>query len=151
MSQNHVPEPMPTSVFRAVQLMYASAGLTVLIAIIAIVSAPQVGVVHFGSTSVVESHTRQVVTAIFGAVVDGSIWLWMASKNKQGRAWARVTSTVLFAVFTVATVVDHTRSHPWFLALGVVTWLVALGATILLWLPGSGPFYRGRQELVTVR
>jgi hypothetical protein len=42
--------------------------------------------------SAVRSHTQQVVRAAFGGALYCAAWLWMARKNKDGRAWARILS-----------------------------------------------------------
>jgi hypothetical protein len=140
---------MPQPVFRAVQLMYTGATLTVLIAVVIIVVAPRVGVFRTGIMSpIVESHTQQVERTSFSAAVDCAVWLWMASRNKEGRAWARILSTVFFGVFCIGTVVDLREGAIEVRALDVLIWLVALAATIQLWRPESGPFYQKPLVLV---
>lgn len=135
---------MPQSVARAVGLMYAGAVLTVLTAVVIILVAPRVGVWHTGiSSPIVESHTRQVVKAVYAGAVQSSAWLWMARKNKSGRAWARVLSTIFFGLCCIATLLDLRTGAIEIRALNVVVFLVGLAATIQLWHPESGPFYRG--------
>jgi hypothetical protein len=148
---NPLAPATPQPVFLAVRLMYTGAALAVLLPIVSIVIAPQVGVFRVGSTSVVEFHTRQVGTAVFSGSVDCALWLWMAWKNKSGRAWARTLSTIFFAGFCVGMFVDVHRGPIEVSALAVICWLVALGAVILLWRPESGPFYRDRPAFVEAR
>jgi hypothetical protein len=66
----------------------------------------------------------------------------MAWKNKSGRAWARVLSTVFFGLCCIATPLDLGTGAMESRVLSVVIWLVALAATIQLWQRESGPFYR---------
>jgi asparagine N-glycosylation enzyme membrane subunit Stt3 len=147
---NRLAPAMPQPVFRAVQLMYTGAALTVLTTVVIILVAPRVGVLRIGTMSpVVQSHTQQVVRAVFGGSVACAAWLWMAWKNKNGRAWARVLSTVFFGLYCFGTVQDFTEGAIEVRALDAVIWLVALAATIELWRPGSGPFYR--EPLVLVK
>jgi hypothetical protein len=143
---------MPRSVFWAVRLMYAGAALAALTAIVVMVIAPQVGVLRIGATSIVESLTRQVVTSAFLGTFQCVVWLWMAWKNKSGRGWARVVSTVFFACYCLGAVEDlRYRTAVEVRALLAVSWLVALGATIQLWRAESGPFYQESPPLVEVR
>lgn len=133
----------PQSVVRAVWLMYAGAFLTALNAVVIILVAPRVGVLHIGTLRpVVESHTRQVVTAAFTGTFDCLVWLWMARKNKSGRAWARVLSTVLFGLCCFGTLLDLNAGAIESRVLRFAIWLVALAATFQLWRPESGRFYR---------
>jgi hypothetical protein len=129
--------------------MYTGAALTVLTALVIILVAPRVGVWHIGILRpMVESHTRQVVRAAFTGTFQCLVWLWMAWKNKSGRAWARVLSTVFFGLCCFATLLDLGTGAIEIRVLSVVILLVALAATVQLWQPESGPFYR-RQVLVT--
>jgi hypothetical protein len=127
-----------------VQLMYTGAALSVLTTVFIVLVAPRVGVLRIGTMSpVVESHATQVGRAICGGVVDCAAWLWMASKNKSGRAWARVLSTVFFGLFCAGLAVDLTGGEAIEIkVLNIVSWLVAFAAAIALWRPESGPFYR---------
>jgi hypothetical protein len=141
---NRLAPVMPQPVFRAVQLMYTGAALSVLTTVVIILVAPRVGVMRIGSMSpIIESHAQQVERAVFSGAVDCAAWLWMASKNKSGRAWARVLSTVFFALYCAGLAIDLTGGEAIEIkALNIVSWLVAFAAAIALWRPESGPFYR---------
>jgi len=151
-----VPRPdltPPASIHRAVRLMWAGAVVSAL--------AVLVGFATYGSyqTRVADQMraadktvsqttidmtialgiTFTVAVGLLGAVV----WLWMAWKNGQGRAWARTIATmlgglnVLFALLGIAS----GQSEPWVVILSVVN--LALGSTILvlLWRRESTAFY----------
>jgi len=146
---NRLAPAMPQPVFRAVQLMYTGAALTVLIGVVNILVAPRVGVLRIGTMApIIETHTQQTERVSFSGAVDCAAWLWMARKNKDERAWARVLSTVFFFLFSIGTVLDLRQGAIELRALDVIIWLVALAATILLWRPESGPFYQKPLVLV---
>lgn len=142
-STNLMP-PAPRSVVRAVRLMYAGAALTALTALVVILVAPSVGELQvIGRPPILESHTRQMVRTTFSGVIDSAAWLWMSWKNKSGRAWARVLSTVFFALFCISLplslrLAEATVIKPFQVAI----WLVGLAVTIHLWRSESGSFYR---------
>jgi hypothetical protein len=128
--------------------MYAGAALTALNALVIILVAPRVGVWHPGPFHpVVESHTRQVARTALTGTFQCLVWLWMAWKNRSGRAWARILSTVLFGLCCIATPLDIGTGAMESRVLSVVIWLVSLAATIQLWRRSSRPFYR--QVLLT--
>jgi hypothetical protein len=146
---NRLTLAMPPPVFRAVQLMYAGAALAVLIAVVNIAVAPRAGALRIGSMSpIVQSHAQLVETASSTGAVDCAAWLWMARKNKDGRTWARILSTVFFGLFCIGTVLALGEGTIEGRAFDVISWLVALAATIQLWRPESGPFYQKPLMLV---
>ena len=123
--------------------MYAGAALTVLNALVIILVAPRYGAWQIGTLPpILESHTRQVVRAAAAGTFQCLVWLWMAWKNKSGRAWARILSTVLFGLCCIATPLDIGTGAVESRVLSVVIWLVALAAVIQLWRRSSGPYYR---------
>lgn len=90
-------------------------------------------------------HTAEAYTVgilILSGVVGASLWLWMASKNKAGRRWARVLSTVFFAIFTVGLLAAIPQPVATVdKVLPVAGWLVGLSAIVLLWQRESSDFY----------
>ena len=79
-------------------------------------------------------------------VIGVALWLWMARKNSQGKNWARILSTVLFGLATLDLfgVVSQPKTVLG-LVFPVLTWLVGLGAVILLWRRESTEFFKPRQ------
>lgn len=139
----NLPPNAPRTVLRAVWLMYAGAALTALDAVMIMILAPRVGVLHVGDLRpIVESHTRQVLRAGLTGTFQCLVWLWMAWKNMSGRAWARILSTVLFGLCCIATPVDIGTGAVESRVLSVAIWLVGLAATIHLWRRSSGPYFR---------
>jgi hypothetical protein len=143
----------PQSVQAAVKFIYAGAVIQAVAVII------QIAVVHSHFPSILASlsstpltpsqqHTAEVV--VFGFfVVSGiivvSVWLWMASKNNAGRRWARILSTVFFALLSLlmlgafAQQVTLDSNMP-----TVAEWLVGLVAIVLLWQRESSEFFSAR-------
>ncbi len=74
-----------------------------------------------------------------------ALWLWMARANGQGRNWARILSTVLFGLATLDLfgVVSQPKTLLG-LVFPVLTWLLGLGALVLLWRKQSTAFFQPR-------
>jgi hypothetical protein len=67
----------------------------------------------------------------------------MAWANGKGRSWARVVSAVFFGINTLDLLISLIAVHAVAtLIIGVVIWLVGLGAIALLFGKGSGSFYK---------
>ena len=88
---------------------------------------------------------------VYGLVVI-ALWVWMARPNGQGRNWARIVSTVLFALaalqLTGQASAGQPASHAGFavmvfgLIVPVLAWLAGLAAVWLLWRPASTAFFK---------
>jgi hypothetical protein len=147
--------PAPQSVQNAVKLMYAGAALSVLSIIATAVTANNI-------RPYIEKHIKEIngkpVTAqqitslvhfdvaagIAVAVIGLALWLWMAWKNGQGRSWARIVSTVLFALYAIFFLLDAVRaggSSAFALITAVLTLLVGLGSVFFLWKPTSSAYF----------
>jgi hypothetical protein len=150
LTQNDKPPP---SIQNAVRFIYAGAAiqaLSVILDIAAVRGRIQSSLATGSATPLTASqlNTAEAVGVgflILGGVVGASLWLWMATKNKAGRRWARVLSTVFFALFTVAVVAIIP------LAVGnkiipVAEWLIGLVAILLLWQRESSDFYTARSQ-----
>jgi hypothetical protein len=150
----------PAPVQTAVKLMYAGAAVTAawlitgLALIITDIHAAARG--QFLGHSLTSPQARPFVITVW--VILGlaviALWLWMARANGQGENWARILSTVLFALTTLQLL--HTQAHPGssspaglgatVLYYGVVVmfvagWLAGAAAVWLLWRPASRAFF----------
>jgi hypothetical protein len=73
------------------------------------------------------------------------LWLWMAWATSQGKNWARILSTVLFGLATLAflsaleAIGKDGIAQAFFAGL---TWLSGLGAVWMLWRPASSAFFK---------
>ncbi|HXC85806.1 MAG TPA: hypothetical protein VNV62_28580 [Trebonia sp.] len=91
--------------------------------------------------------TVSIVTIIIVGLVSIGLWLWMARTNSGGRNWARITASVLFALWTFYTYqsIGDTRGAATLIASTVIVlliWLVGLASLFLLWRPASTRFYK---------
>jgi hypothetical protein len=81
----------------------------------------------------------------FGIAMIGG-WLWMARAVGQGRNWARILCTVLFALATLELTANHGAAQ---VLWAMPTWLTGAAAVWLLWRPASGSYFKtsGSQPL----
>ena len=141
--------PAPPSIQNAVKLMYAGAAIS---AVSLVISLATIGGTKdaiskarpsLTATQVNQLNTFIIALAVVSGVIGVALWLWMARKNGQGKNWARILSTVLFALATLDLfgVVSQPKT-----ALGlifpVLTWLAGLGAVVLLWRKESTEFFK---------
>jgi len=139
----------PNSVVNAVRLMYAGAALEVLAVIIALVtigSLKSAILARHPAYTAAQLHTAEAartVPLVIGGVIAVGLWLWMAWANGKGRNWARIVSAVFFGINTLDLLISLAEVHAIAtLIIGVVIWLVGLGAIVLLFGKESGPFYK---------
>jgi hypothetical protein len=148
----------PAPVLTAVKLMYVGAAVNTvtLIIVLALIGSNKAGT-HLRwnghtLTAAQLSHLKPVIIAvtIAAGLVVPALWLWMARANGQGRNWARILSTVLFALATLQLTgifkapVSHVGLGMEVLGLvvPVLTWLTGLAAVWLLWRPASSAFFK---------
>ena len=139
----------PASVLNAVKLMYAGAAVSTVSLIISLIdiggtkSAIRKARPSLTATQVNQLNTFIIALAIVSGVLGVALWLWMARANSRGRNWARIVSTVLFALATLD--LYGVLSQPKTvlgLVFPILTWLVGLGAVILLWRRESSAFFK---------
>lgn len=147
--------PAPPSVLNAVKLMYAGAAIS---AVSLIVSLTDVGSAkaalrrefpNYTTSQINHAFVGFLIIALFSSAVGIGLWLLMAWANKQGKNWARITSTVLFLLATLS-LLSLARGPRTVLTLifPVLTWLVGAGAVWLLWRPDSSGFFNQQKSLV---
>ena len=146
--------PAPPSILKAVRLMYAGAAVSTVSLIVSLVSISSTkSQIYKDRPNLTVSQANHLELFIITlAVVSGllgiGLWLWMAQKNGQGHNWARILSSVLFILATVD--LYGVLSQPKTvigLVFPVLTWLLGLGAIILLYRKESTAFIRPRQLL----
>ncbi len=144
--------PAPPSVLNAVKLMYAGAAVSTVSLVISLTSISGTkAAIRKAKPSLTAAQVNQLNTfiialAVVSGVVGVALWLWMARANGQGRNWARIMSTVLFGLATLD--MFGVLSQPKTLlglVFPVLTWLVGLGAVVLLWRRESGEFFKPRR------
>jgi hypothetical protein len=142
----------PPSVRNAVKLMYVGAAVSTVSLIVSLVSISSVKAAirkqfpHYTTTQVNHAFTSFLVLVIVSAVIGICLWLWMAWASNRGRNWARIVSSVLFGLYTFE-LIAGLRGPETVLSLvfPLLTWLVGLGAIILLWRRESSDFFKPRQ------
>jgi hypothetical protein len=141
--------PIPPSVTNAVRLMYVGAGLAALGLILELVSLSALKTAIRNAspnlTTAQVNSAEAVAVGIFVVVglIGIGLWIWMALANKAGHNWARIVATVLFGLDTLFLLASLVRAGAAAgLIAGVVTWLVGLGATILLWRKESSAYFQ---------
>ncbi len=141
----------PPSVVNAVKLMYAGAAVSTVSLVISLIDIGGTKTaIHkarptLSAAQVNQLNTFIITLAIVSGVVGIALWLWMAKANGQGRNWARILSSVLFGLATLD--MFGVLSQPKTLlglVFPVLTWLVGLGAVILLWRKDSTAFFKPR-------
>jgi hypothetical protein len=152
MNRNDKPPP---SIQNAVRFIYAGAAIQALSVIleIAAVRARIQSILATGSATPLtpsQLNTAEAVSVgflVLGGVVGASLWLWMARKNRAGRRWARILSTVSFAILTLGLlaaiaqpIAVENKIIP------VAEWVVGLLAIVLLWQGESSDFYAARSQ-----
>ncbi len=147
-----VRPPAPPSVLNAVKLMYAGAAVSTVSLVISLVSiggtkdAIRKARPSLTATQVNQLNTFIIALAVASGVIGVALWLWMARANSQGRNWARIVSSVLFLLATLDLLGVLSQPKTVLgLVFPVLTWLVGLGAVILLWLRESSEFFKPRQ------
>jgi hypothetical protein len=139
----------PRPVLNAVKLMYAGAALEVLAVIIAFVArgSLKAGILArhpaYTAARLHSAENARTVPLVIGGLIAVGLWLWMAWANGKGRSWARVVSAVFFGINTLDLLISIflVRAVAT-LIIGVVIWLVGLGAIVLIFSKESGPFYQ---------
>ncbi len=141
----------PPTVQNAVKLMYAGAAVSTVSLIVSLVDIGGTkSAIRKARPSLTVAQVNQLNTFIISlAIVSGlvgiALWLWMARANGQGRNWARILSTVLFGLATLDLfgVVSQPKTLLG-LVFPVLTWLLGLGAVVLLWRKQSTAFFQPR-------
>jgi hypothetical protein len=144
--------PQPSTLRNAVRLMWVGAGLALIGVIITLAftskikSAVTTAALKANATNRADGKTSSILSAsqihtlanatvvllaVFG-VVGVLLWAWMAWANNRGSNWARIVATVLFALNTIALILEFGRASISIIAI-LLGWLVGLGAIILLW------------------
>ena len=152
-----VPEPQrpepPAPVLTAVKLMYAGAAVSAISLIVTLLTIGSLKTaIHNRSPNLTQTqlHTAEVVGVTF-AVILGllgiGLWIWMASANKAGKNWARITATVFFGLNTLGLLASFVQAET---LLGrlitLVIWLIGLGAILMLWRKESSEYFAAPRQ-----
>jgi len=131
----------PAPVLSAAKFMYGGA---ISSAAFLIAALPFIGDTH---GKVLGHRLTPTLTITLGAVAGLALiglWLWMARATSQGKNWARILSTVLFALATLEllSALEGIGKDGVVQALFAgLTWLSGLAAVWMLWRPASSAFF----------
>lgn len=145
----------PISVQTAVRLMYAGAGISAISFILGLVT---IGSVRrtlekqnptYSASKISSLVNAEIAIVVVAGVIGVGLWLWMAWANKRGKNWARITGTVFFALYTLDLILVAARSASGISTVfAIVTWLVGLGATIMLWRRESSNYFHAQEQVL---
>ena len=139
--------PAPQPVLNAVKLMYAGAAVTTVSFIVTLVtisglkSAIRRAYPHYTAGQVNHSAQNWVILIVVSGVIGIALWLWMARKNGEGRYWARMVGTVLFAINTLDMITVFRGPKTFTVVFPVLVWLIGAAAVYLLWQPASIQYF----------
>jgi hypothetical protein len=144
--------PVPESITRAVQFMYAGAAASLVGIIISMttLSSLKSDIIkrypNYTQTQVNNAQHVAIGAAIVVGLITVGLWLWMAQSNKAGKNWARIVSTVLFGLSTLSVLSGLASAGVATGGVariyGIVVWLIGLAAIILLWRRQSSEYFK---------
>jgi hypothetical protein len=149
------PASVPPSVLRAVKVMYVgvAASLIGIVVDMTTLSSTRAAIIKHSPTltaaQVNNAEHFEIGLFIAGGLIGAALWLWMAQSCRAGKGWARVVSTVLFAIDTVSVLIaagGSTGGGGLARVYGFVIWVVGLIAIILLWQRTSSGYFRSARR-----
>ena len=147
--------PAPQSVLNAVKLMYAGAAVSAVSLVISLIlplanvasSKATLQKAHpsLSASQIDQAFNLGIAVAAVSGVIGTVLWLWMARANGQGKNWARILSSVLFAVDTLSLLAVLNAPSLLGVLFTALIWLVGLGAIVFLWRKESTDFFKPRR------
>jgi hypothetical protein len=141
--------PAPQSVHIAVRLMYSGAVVSAISFILGLVTIGNLKHTirtqhpHYTASQVNTAATSSIALIVVVGLIGIGLWIWMARANQAGKNWARITGTVLFGIDTLDLLgLFAERPAALSVVFAVVTWLIGLGAVIMLWRRDSTAYFR---------
>ena len=151
-----VARAVPQSVTRAVQVMYVGALASLVGVILDLLTRHSLRTYisqhatrngkRLTAAQVGDTYHAELVVLVVVGLIGIALWIWMAQMNKRGRNWARVTSTVFFALNTLGAIgglaggaVTGGSVNRFY---GIVVWVIDGIAIILLWQRTSSEYFK---------
>ena len=98
------------------------------------------------AAQVADTYHAELVVLVVVGLIGIALWLWMAQKNKAGKNWARITSTVFFALDTLGAIgglaggaLSGGSVNRFY---GLVVWVIGVAAILLLWQRSSSEYFK---------
>lgn len=138
--------PQPNSLRLAVRLMQAGGVIAVLNGLsVLLLRGTFRDQLEDQDLSGSEIDTAVNVAVAFGLIfglLGAALWFWMAFANGKGKKWARVVATVLFAISVLSFLASFAQEQTIVSRLlGIVVFLIGLGAIVLMYRPESSRYY----------
>jgi hypothetical protein len=142
---------VPLSVQNAARLMYAGAGLSLILVIadfargISIESDISQEFAPYPASQV-QGVAADFIGGFF-ALIGIGLWIWMAWASKRGRPWSRILATVLFGLFTLFTLGSIVAIGPASIVFELITLVVGAITMSMLWRAESTAYYQAGSSL----
>ena len=158
----------PSSIATAVKLMWVGAGLTLVSAVLGLVTTDKASVAEqmreadsgVTQTEIDAGYVASITILIVVSVIGLGLWAWMAWKNGQGRSWARVVATVLGGLGIFFTIMSLAFAGAMgagggggagSVVLGLINLILAIVILVLLWKKESTEYYNAVSAQGTMR
>lgn len=148
---HHGPAAQPESMKKAVLLMRIAGVLALLSLVLVFTMRDTIEEMirddnPTASDSTIDAAVGFGITfALIFGLLGAGLWFWMAWANGEGKTWARTLATVFFAVSVLGLFSNLAQPSPAISKLlGVVQFLLGLGAIIFMYRPESSHYYRQR-------
>jgi hypothetical protein len=152
-----VARSIPPSVARAVQVMYLGAVASLVGIIVELLTRHSLrnfiadhstrNGKRLTATQVADTYHAELVVLVVVGLIGVGLWIWMAQSNKAGKNWARITSTVFFAIDTLGAIGGLAggalSGGSAYRIYGVVVWVIGAAAILLLWQRRSSDYFKG--------
>jgi hypothetical protein len=99
--------------------------------------------------------TALIIYTIIVGLISIGLWLWMARMNAAGRNWARITASVLFALWSLYTYsvigelhggVTITATLIISMVLIIALWVIGVATVYQLWRPASTAYFKAVKD-----
>jgi hypothetical protein len=99
--------------------------------------------------------TALIIYTIVVGLISIGLWLWMARMNAAGRNWARITASVLFALWSLYTYsvigelhggVTITATLIVSMVLIIALWVIGVATIYQLWRPASTAYFKAVKD-----
>ena len=146
---------LPVTMRKAVRFMLLGAAVTAVFAVFEVIAT----IVDKNSIDIngKPPTSSQLATGIIILIISYAIyillWILMARFNRAGQKWARIVSSVLFAISTwqLYQTVDSlhggeiiTAADVIYIVFTIVVWGAGVGAVAMLWRPDSTAYFNAR-------
>lgn len=141
--------PVPDSVRNAARVMYAGSAVSVITAVVYLVtkSATKTAIEnkhpHLSATTLNTLTDAGVVIGAVIALIGAIFFVWLARSCRNGKNWARITSSVFFGIAVLGTLYSISSAEAAAdLVFALIQDLIGLVAVVLLWLRDSSAYFR---------